>query len=209
MILQFVKRDPASKYTLWFTAATALAALFYKPAHPSSLLIAMAGPIYLTLFIRTLPHRRVTFFEAALPVSGHDLFLARLLSLLGLIWLPAAATSAALLITGNNPQTVLAIAVIATVLTLTTVVILSTRIKEFSAPAWLSVAGPALAGLGLAAALSFGRAIPIAAACGVATIAVGAIAWNSVPQGFQSAPAEVSAPRIKPGRRIPRSPGGR
>ncbi len=91
MILQLINRDPAWKFTPWLTAAAAIAALF-NSRYGSSILGAMAGLI-VVLLMRAQPHRRVTFFEASLPISARDLLLARFLSLMALIWLPAAASS--------------------------------------------------------------------------------------------------------------------
>jgi hypothetical protein len=206
MILQFIRRDPAWKLAPWLTAAAAIAALFYSPRHPGSLIVGVGVPVYAVMFMRTLPHQRVTFFEAALPVSGRDLFLARLLSLLAMLWLPATATAAMLLLMGNPASTVSTVALIAIVMTLAMIVILSVQVKQFAAPAWLTVACSPFAALALALALSLGHPLPIAGAYAAAAITIAAIAWKAVPEAFQSAPVAVSAPRKKTGNAAPSIP---
>lgn len=205
MILQFIRRDPAWRFTPAFAVTAAGAAFFYSSWHPSSLAGVMFGS-YIVAVMQVMPHRRATFFEAALPVAGRDLFLARFLSLMALVWLPGAAASATLVLTGNLAKTVSAIALLAVVLTLATIVNLSVRIREFAAPRWLTLGCPACALGAAAVGLTSGHALLVAVVCGVAAIGVGAAAWRSVPEAFQCAPMEVSRARKKTGNAEPSIP---
>ena len=206
MILQFIKRDPAWKFTPWFTAAAAIGALFYSAQPAGWLPFSMAGPVYLVLYMRALPHQRVTFFEAALPVSGRDLFRARFLSLMAMIWMPALATVAMVLVTGTQAAEAPQVVVVATILTLGTVINLSVRIKEFAAPPKLTMWCPACAICAIIPALGFGLPILVTVICGAAAFTVAAITWRSVPEAFQSAPIDVSAPRRRTGSEAPSLP---
>ncbi len=206
MILQFIRRDPAWRFTPAFAVTAALAALFYSSTgHPGSL-IGVIFPSYVLAVMMVVPHRRATFFEAALPVAGRDLFLARFLSLMALVWLPGAAASATLLLTGNLAKTVSAIALTAVVLTLAMIVNLSVRVREFAAPTWLTLCCPACAvGVAVVGLIS-GHALLVAVVCGVAAIGVGAVTWKSVPEAFQCAPMELSTARKKTGNAAPSIP---
>jgi len=205
MILQFIKRDPAWKFTPWFTAAAALGALFYSARPGGWLPLTIAGPVYLILWMLALPHQRVTFFEAALPVSGRDLFLARFLSLLAMIWLPAVAT-VAILLAGSKAAAAPQIAVVATILTLGTIINLSVRIKEFTAPPKLTLWCASCTTGAVIPALGFRLPILVAAICGGAAFVVAEIAWRSVPKTFQSAPWDVATPRRNIGNAAPSLP---
>jgi hypothetical protein len=185
MIWQFFKRDAAWGYAPMFAATLALASLFYNPRHQGSLIVAMAGPIFMVLFMRSAPHRRVTLFEAALPVSGRTLILARYLALLSLIWLPAAAMAVTLALRGHGdvaPGLLLG----GIALTLVVTAILSVRPREFAAPVWLTFAGPMLVAMTIVPASMLKEPLFLAGALAIITVVWTAIAWQSVPEGFQS-----------------------
>jgi hypothetical protein len=205
MILRLIQRDPAWKFTPWLTAAAVIAALLYS-RYGGSILGAMAGLI-VVFFMRAQPHRRVTFFEAALPIAARDLLLARFLSLMALIWLPATAVAAALLLTGNGAFPASAVAGFAAiVLTLGVILILSTRDKEFAAPIWVTMACPAAAAIVLVLTLGLKHSVPIPAICGVVAVGLGALTWKRVPEAFQCVPVAVSAPRKDTGSDSPSLP---
>ncbi len=206
MILQLVRRDPAWKFTPWITAAAVIVALFCSLKHANSFFAGMAAPLYLVAFMRALPHQRATFFEAALPVSGRDLLLSRFFSLMLMVWLPAAAGSLVLGLSGYQTAIAEAIGITAIVLTLGVIILLSVRIQQFAAPAWLMVGFPTVATLIMALAFTTGYAIPLGALCAAAAIALGARTWKSVPEAFQCAPMEVSRERKTAGSAAPALP---
>ena len=206
MILQLMRRDPAWKSTPWLTLTAAIGTLFYAVRHADPFFAGMAAPIYLVVFMRTLPHQRATFFEAALPVSGRDLFLARFLSLTLLTWLPAAAVALVLAVNGYRAAIAGGIAVIAIVLTLGTVAILSVRVTQFAAPSWLTIATPTFASIILVPAFVYRHGLAVGAVGVTAAIALGARTWKSIPEAFQSAPTEVSIERKSVGSAAPSQP---
>ena len=210
MILRLIKRDPAWEFTPWLTAAAAIAALFGSryggSIHGGSIFGALAG-LVMVLFTRAQPHRRVTFFEAALPIAAQDLLLARFLSLMALIWLPATAVAAALLLTGSGEFSGAAIAgFTAMVLTVGVIIVLSTRIEQFAAPVWANLACPAAAALVLVLTLESKHFVLAATLCGTAAIALGVLTWKRVPENFQCAPVGVAAPRQIAGSAAPSIP---
>ncbi|HWC96539.1 MAG TPA: hypothetical protein VG456_07315 [Candidatus Sulfopaludibacter sp.] len=192
MILQFLKRDPAWQITPWLAAAAA--AVCHSAFHASWMPLTLIGPVYLVTYMRTRPHQRVTFFEAALPVSGRQLFLARCLALLGMIWLPAAACISVFLVAGETQWLpyVLLIALPLTVAVLTT---LSVRIREFAAPGWLTMFCPVTALCAMIPLVSLKEPLLVILACTAASVLLSAFAWRSAPEVFQSASMAMAEPQ--------------
>jgi hypothetical protein len=205
MVLQFIKRDPAWKLTPGFTAVAAVAAAIHAFQHQSWLPMMLIFPIYIVLFTRVMPHQRVTFFEAALPVSGRDLFQARCLALLGMIWLPALAATAMLLLAGGGGHDIADIAIVALVLTLSVLVTLSVRIREFAAPSWLAMCSPVIAALTIPL-LTLGQPLLVAGICAAAVVVVGGLAWSAVPEGFQCGSPDARVQRRTRGKAAPAIP---
>jgi len=202
MVLQFIKRDPAWKLTPGFTAVAAVAAAIHAFQHQSWLPMMLIFPIYIVLFTRVMPHQRVTFFEAALPVSGRDLFQARCLALMGMIWLPALAATAMLLLAGGGAHEIADIAIVALVLTLSVLLTLSVRIKEFAAPSWLAMCSPGVGAMAIPLVTS-GQPALVVAICAVTVLAVAAFVWSAVPEGFQCAPSDARVRRRSRGSATP------
>jgi hypothetical protein len=75
--------------------------------------------------------------------------------------------------------------------------ILSARIEQFAAPAWLAVACFSIAAASVTSALAFGWSVVTIAVCGAACLALVVWNWTSVPEAFQSAPGEATATRIQ------------
>ncbi len=198
MIAELMRRDPAWQMMKGVTATAGLLAFLLSLWHADGVIAAMAAPIYAVFLMRALPHQRSTFFEAALPVAARDLFLARLLSLLSLIWAPTIAGTAILALRGDG-HLAPALPVVAAVLSLMVVVQLSVRIEQFAAPAWLVVIGLVVAGPVLVLTLAFGYRVPAATLAVLASAAVLAAAWNSLPETFQCAPREATERRQRSG----------
>ena len=88
MIYQLVKRDISWKAAGVLACLCPLAALFglWQPGQPSGFFLFW---LFSLVLLTLLPaNRRCTSFEAALPIAGWDLYCARLLSNLILIWIP-------------------------------------------------------------------------------------------------------------------------
>ncbi len=192
MLLQLMKRDPAWRLIPWVTATAAALGLAGSSTRGASFMAGLGASVYIVVFMQVLPHQRATFFEAALPVSARDLYLARLISLLSVIWLPATAVAAALTMTGREARIVGAVAMIAIGLSLTAIAILSLRITQFAAPRWMAAFCPVPAGLLLVLGLTSGYGLPAAFLMAGAALGVGMRAWRSIPAAFQCAPLEAS-----------------
>ena len=85
MIYQLIRRDPAWKATPWLALLSAVVWACPPPVGYFGALVAMMG------LFGGMPHRRASRFEAGLPIEARDLLLARALSLMALIWMPALA----------------------------------------------------------------------------------------------------------------------
>ena len=191
MIRQLMQRDPAWRYVWYLTAAAVLARVaFVVPI--------LLGPVYVILWSRVMPHRRASFFEAALPVAARDLYLARLLSLLSMIWLPGAMAALSLLMGGKSATA--RVAAVVMFLTLITVVNLSVRIEEFAAPPRVTMLCAVAAALIIVPTMLLGHPGAVAAICAAAAAGVGGYAWRSIPATFQSAPMDAAAAQRRTGR---------
>ena len=164
MILMLLKRDPAWEIGLGFASLTIVQLLLLSavPGDPdpqwTRLIIVLSSLIIAGFWC---PHGRATLFEAALPIEGRQLFLARLLSRLAMAWLPV---SAAILVIPQGrhagwPQ-VLGMLECGILFTLAYLLPLTIRVRECAAPA------------GLLAALWTGLAV------------TGALAWHFLPPGL-------------------------
>ncbi len=88
MIYRLVKRDIAWKASGVLACICPLAALvgLWQPGRPSGFFLFWLFSLVLLTLVPA--NRRCTSFEAALPIAGWDLYCARLLSNLILIWIP-------------------------------------------------------------------------------------------------------------------------
>jgi hypothetical protein len=187
MIYQLMKRDPAWKIGVLAAAVAVLPMLATRPSRPLTALVA-ATPI-LGLFAFARPQQRATQFEAALPVPGRDLYLARLGALLAAVWGPFAIYAA------TGPYWSVSLLEWAVLATLLILLPLSARVREFACPVWMVavvwIAGTAAGAAGLyllSPAVFLGL-------CALAVAAVFLKTWVSIPPSFQTAPAEAVAPR--------------
>jgi hypothetical protein len=149
---------------------------------------------------------RASLFQAALPIPAWDLFMARLLPLLGLVWIPLlAAVGAGYIVVGraSSFRTLWLIAVGA-VATVGALVLLSVRLQELSVHhklfGRLVVATEVVAFFVLGGTMAYSvRPGTVLVAC-AGTIA--ALLWRdmaAMPKAFQVAPANAVAER--PSRR--------
>jgi hypothetical protein len=145
-------------------------------------------------------HGRATLFEAALPIEGRQLFLARLLSRLAMVWMTA---SAAILVILRGRDTdwhqVLGMLECGTLYTLAYLLPLSVRVRECAAPAGLVAA--LWAGLAAIGALAW-HFLPPGVFLSMFALAGALIilrTWLAIPAGFQVAPIKavgsIASPR--------------
>jgi hypothetical protein len=204
MILQLMKRDRAWKIALFLAPLTAVLLLVgratsigddfewtFQLANVQTLLI-LSGI--------GCGHGRATLFEAALPIYGRQLFLARLLSRLAMVWMTVSAAILVIL-SGRDtgwPQ-VLELLECGALYTLAYLLPLSVRVRECAAPAGLVVA--LWAGLAATGALVW-HFLPTGVGLAVFALA-GALmllrTWFAIPAGFEVAPIEavgwIASPR--------------
>jgi hypothetical protein len=95
MIWELVKRDPASRFTL-ICLGLALVDASALPRHSIGISVWMIGMFWL----QSEPRTRATELQAALPIGARDLFLARMVSLLAIAWLPLGVRAVLLLVRG-------------------------------------------------------------------------------------------------------------
>jgi hypothetical protein len=199
MIWELVKRDPASKMMPYFAGISAVvwgivAASFSEALAEMSAMMAMG----LLIAYRGL-NQRYTPLHATLPIAGKELFLSRVLSLMGFIWIPILAAFAATAVVGGKwmPATQLTVLALGGIITLAMMLIHCVRMERLDPPGWLSaavfvsavVAAPVAGGLlpiyGVAVIAS------VAGGCLVASAALFLKGWSEVPKCFQLAPVEL------------------
>jgi hypothetical protein len=197
MIYQFMRRDQAWKFMPAMFALVVALCVVRAATHVEWLFLA--AYVYLSAVWVVGPNRRVTFFEAALPVSGRQLFLARMLSMFLLLWLPALGGIGALLgMEGaHGAGDAWAVAALAGLITLGIVSGSAVRIEEFAVPNWLmTVVWSAVAGVGLPAMYSVPHAVVTAGSVAVSAVVFGLV-WRGIPQAFQCAPVEARGNRAR------------
>ncbi|MGD0496920.1 MAG: hypothetical protein ABSC23_00630 [Bryobacteraceae bacterium] len=156
-----------------------------------------------------LPYQRATPFEAALPISGRQLLAARLLTLLGILWVPILAGSSAILIARGASHAAHALGAVkaAAIATVAALALQSVRIKEIRGPDWLPRGVWFLA---LFACLApFMDTVPVLAACAGLSTALLFRLWRVVPRSFQLAPAGPPAEADRARGLTARSVGGK
>src|ERR1035437_2533221 len=95
--------------------------------------VAMTLPLQMMMIQRT-SQQHASLFEAALPIRGRELFLARLLSTLAITWLPLLTWVVATLIRRDSPWPVSYILDLSAIATLAIILPYSIRTGEISAP---------------------------------------------------------------------------
>jgi hypothetical protein len=214
MIFQLVRRDQDWRMVPWMTlclCAMALAgSVFTHHRVTTELLFSSMLPMMslagLSGAFANGASRRASLFQAALPISARDLFVAKLLSQIAGVWCLLLSAAAACYVAGPGwsvpfPSLIMAEALVA----VTILALLSVRLRDLSVPNGIAIG--LLAGLGLLdAALVFpgplfsfarpGIVLPVCAG----TFA--ALLWRdlaSMPKVFQVAPMDAVAER--PARR--------
>jgi hypothetical protein len=155
--------------------------------------VAMILPLQMMMIQRT-SQQRASLFEAALPIRGRELFLARLLSTLAITWLPLLTWVVATLIRRDSYWPVSYILDLSAIATLAIILPYSIRAGEISAPpvrlvilSWIALAA--------ASALAIYVLTPVMALTlfAFAIVAVFVMAWTAIPESFQTAPREAGA----------------
>jgi hypothetical protein len=136
-----VKRDLWFRLAPYWLLATAIA--FALLARLAGLAHSVSMALFLCVTIGFLALisgcRRATRFQASLPISGRQLLTARLLTLLGMLWLPMLVSVGMLLAVGGaaRPAAFAGLAKTVAACTLAIVALQSVRIEEIEAPKWV------------------------------------------------------------------------
>ena len=201
MIWRLMKRDPTWIVLLVFFALLFLPMVLLEPRYHKPWMLLTFASIYLGATFGASFRPSCTHYEAALPISGRDLWLARLLLSLAFVWGPALILAVWMKIIGYPllPLAELAAAV--------TVVHLAARCfwsRRHSVPWWFRVVYLAVPPLANGAVVGrwFAKiqppwppAGPTFAICGLASAAIFVWGWTTVPRSFQFVPAGVPASR--------------
>jgi hypothetical protein len=191
MIYQLVKRDFSWKLGLGLGVLCAAGCLFSYWA---------VACLWLLLVLGRRLHR-CSPYQAPLPIRGRDLFFARLLSDLMLIWLPFLAAVAAILARGEFPGSGIAFSAftVEAVLTFAVVAVRAVRVEEFSAPGWWLNVVAAIAAVAILLCFEKAATPWILLLCTVGSAALFLKTWAAVPESFQIAPAEPTSRRVQKG----------
>jgi hypothetical protein len=192
MILALMKRDLAWKIGLGQAAlAIVLTSMDWGDPNPQwTRLLNVQALLIVSGFFCS--HRRATAFEAALPIEGRQLFLARVLPRMAMVWLPVLAAIIVML-PGRDagwPQ-VLEMLQCGAIYSVAYLLPLSVRVRECAPPAGLLAAlwtGLAAAGAVAWRFLSPGVFLSVFALAGAAILLR---TWVAVPAGFQVAPMKA------------------
>lgn len=197
MIWELVKRDPAWKMMPYFSVISAV--VWGVGSASSSEALSTISAVMAMGLIGAYRgfSQRYTPLHATLPIAGKQLFLSRVLSLLGFIWTPILAAFAATAVRGgkgildNRP----ALLALGAIITLALMLIQCVRVNRINPPGWLMItvfviaaASAPIVGL-LLPDSSFAVIASVVGGCLVASAALFVKGWAEVPKCFQLAPA--------------------
>jgi hypothetical protein len=198
MIFQLMRGDLAWR----MATALALVNLVLLAMYPAGM---DPGPILLgeafamTTALATVWCQRATLFETALPIAGRQLFLARLLPRMALVWLPAVSALGLIVVRwGPSSSLVPDVLRFAAIATFGAVLPMSVRVAELSLPVWLTAA--LCGGVAGAGAMAWDL-LPtplILSLFGAASAAVFLKTWSAIPPSFQVAPVRAACPAVFP-----------
>jgi hypothetical protein len=203
MIHELVKRDVAWRMTP-IVALVAMASVegAGQSKDPLGVSLIFAVAVYLCSLAAAGAYQRATLFESALPIDGRDLYLARAISLLAMIWAPVPAVCAAVVLSGGQGSVVLTWSAFAGIATLWAMVLLSMSIERLDAEGYLPafiiaflVIAIVLAGIVSEYIVRIWAAIVWVGVLG--SMARFFIVRSSVPKAFQVVPVEAVASRAR------------
>jgi nitrogen fixation-related uncharacterized protein len=195
MIYELMKREMGWWLLPWYVLASAV--ICACPAPVSEFGVMMS--VMMGLFV-AFPHMHATRFNATLPIAGRDLVMARALSILAMIWLPAMAGAAtASMFSGRSAVAGRAL-IMAALCTLAAGLAQSIHVRELAAPKWTFFAPWVFIPITGVYLEQHGARFLIPASCALAGIALLARTWSVAPKSFELVPAK---PRGGDGRARP------
>jgi hypothetical protein len=208
VILKLARRDPAWALGLAVIGTYLVVLLIEqgRTAHDNLLWNEMAMFAGLMFYLK--PQRRATLWEAALPIPARQLFLAKALSRLAMVWIPLMVCGwLTMMLKGAEWSGVGATVACGAALTLAILLQQVVRVEELVISAWLASAiWAALTAAGILAWWLLPAAVTLAI---FALASAGAFVriWLTLPLSFQTAPVEAASGReIRPGRSGPALP---
>jgi hypothetical protein len=225
MIRQLMKRDPAWPSVPGFTLASGVFCVLWhfltaKADLSSNLIfISVFGALPFTAGVLAATQQGDTLFQTALPVTVRQVYLARVLSMIGLLWLPAAVSVVIALALPNPAVPVATLVEFLSVWTLAMLGMQSAGIRGFTVPSrWIAGLGFFLWMFGASVSPIWGRLsgentigfILLPPICWLASAAIFLRTWHTLPESFQTAPLKASPVAISggtaPSRWIPTIP---
>jgi hypothetical protein len=191
VIWKLIRYSPAWRIASWASLIYAVVWLLLSQSNDRGIISApfMLYMAYMAA-VAYVPEAafRCTFFDAALPVEGRDLWVSKMIVLLGMVWVPVLAMSAVGLLVVHDP----ALPFVNAAAGFTAILLAgqSFRIREFHEPLLayiiLLIAGGALMVLMAVALPQF--EVRVLAGYLLANIAFFLLAWTRVPKSFTVAP---------------------
>ena len=193
MIWQLVKRDPAWRNALYCAAASAVGC----PILSREFISLFSALVVMCLF-KSQPEQRATLFQAGLPIRVRELFLARILALLALVWLPASSGAAMLLLVGKRAEDAASLVELGAVFSALVLASQSSRVREIAGSRWTP---------GIAAAIVVAAAWPtslfapraLVAACAVLCPLLFWNIWRQLPIAFEVLPGKLTPQVVSSG----------
>lgn len=197
MVYRLMKHEPELSWGLLYLSAVSVA----------TVLLGFQQTLFMAPFLCFLlgrPWRRATQFHAALPIAARQLFLARLLSIVPLIWAPQLLAVVVLASSGHPAGGELTALASAGIFTLAAAALQSVRLRELSSlrrpgavflGGWLlvTVLGATLTRIGP------GRSLAVTCVSLAASAALFLRIWARLPQSFELGPAAPFEPAGGPG----------
>jgi len=184
MICQLIRRDQAWKTTPWLALLSAVAWAWPQPIGPFGAFVAMMG------LFAGMPQRRATRFEAGLPIEARDLLLARTLSLMAMVWIPALSGAAGSVVMNGFSALAAKPLAVGALCTLMAAVAEAAWLKELAGPQWILY--PPLFFLPAVDTLIVHYPL-VPPLCALAGVGLFVWAWVAVPRSFQLSSAGLKA----------------
>jgi hypothetical protein len=188
MIYELIRRDQAWKATPWLALLSAVVWACPPPVGQFGAFIAMMG------LFSGMPHRRATRFEAALPIEARDLLLARTLSLMAMVWIPALSGAAGMVVVRGFSALAVKPLAVGALCTLMAAVAQTAWLKELAGPQWILY--PPLFFIPVAGPLMEEHPVPLVPPlCALAGVGLFVWAWVAVPRSFRLSSTGLKAHR--------------
>ncbi len=151
MIWEMVKDSPAWRVAAWISLFYAAGWLMLTQGDQRGVIAGAPLLVYMINMVAMVysPDAafRCTFFDAGLPVTGRQLWVSKMIVLLGGLWLPVLAASAVGFVVMRNPAMPFLEA--AAGISMIYLFAQSFRIREFHEPRWACVTSLIVGGMGL------------------------------------------------------------